>query len=153
NGVVIEDLQAILRRKQVTLKEIFEVPIKHLPDEGIRIKAYFPDHRDWKDKKASLQYAIEKLKDLDIDLGHLSIDETIVEESDWKNEWKKYFDIQKITDNIVIVPSWLEYDPKENEKLIHIDPGMAFGTGTHPTTILSTLALEKYMTKNDIVLD
>lgn len=153
NGVVIDDLQAVLKCQKISLKEVFEVPVNHLPDKGIRIKAYFSELEDWSVKYDQLKLKIESLSDFGIDLGHLSFDESIVEESDWENEWKKYFDIQKITDSIVIVPSWLTYQPKEDEKVITIDPGMAFGTGTHPTTILSTKALEKYLSYKDTVLD
>src|SRR5699024_10550908 len=78
--------------------------------------------------------------------------EKIVEEEDWENEWKKYFTIQQVTDTITIVPSWKK-DDFHDDMAILIDPGMAFGTGTHPTTVLSMQALETYIQPNDTILD
>ena len=58
-------------------------------------------------------------------------------ENDWKDEWKKYFKTTKITDKITVKPSWQEYEKEEEDEIvIEIDPGMAFGTGTHETTTL-----------------
>ncbi len=74
-------------------------------------------------------------------------------DDDWKDEWKKYFHTVNITDNIVIKPSWSTYEPKENETVIEIDPGMAFGTGTHDTTALCVEFLEKYAKNRKKLLD
>ena len=77
-----------------------------------------------------------------------------VKEEDWENEWKKYFKPMKVTERITIVPIWEDYKKTTAEEIIiTIDPGMAFGTGTHPTTILSLQALEKVITPNDLVID
>lgn len=77
-----------------------------------------------------------------------------VEDSEWKDNWKEYFKPAKITDRIVIKPTWEDYEKKENELVIEIDPGMAFGTGTHPTTSLCVRLLEKYIEPGkDEVLD
>lgn len=65
-------------------------------------------------------------------------------EEDWAEAWKKYYTILHIGNALVIKPSWLEYTPKANELVIELDPGMAFGTGLHPTTRLCMIALEKY---------
>lgn len=72
---------------------------------------------------------------------------------DWSKKWKEKWDITKVTDKIIIVPDWLEYDDKENEIVIRLEPGCAFGTGTHQTTQLCMKALEKYMKKGDKVAD
>ena len=65
-------------------------------------------------------------------------------DEDWKDEWKKYFHTVAITENIIVKPSWDNYEKKDNEIVIEIDPGMAFGTGTHETTSLCVEFLEKY---------
>ena len=72
---------------------------------------------------------------------------------DWTEEWKKDYRIRKIGRRMVIVPSWKIYRPKRNEIAITMDPGMAFGTGLHPTTRLCLIALEKYLKKGEDVLD
>lgn len=74
-------------------------------------------------------------------------------DDDWKDEWKKYFHTVKITPSIVIKPSWEKYEPERDEKVIEIDPGMAFGTGTHETTALCVEFLEKYSRDKKKLLD
>lgn len=68
-----------------------------------------------------------------------------VDDSAWKDNWKEYFKPVKITDRIVVKPTWEEYEPGADELVIEIDPGMAFGTGTHPTTSLCVKLMEKYI--------
>ena len=65
-------------------------------------------------------------------------------------EYRKY---KEITDRIAVVPSWLDYQPKENEITITLDPGCAFGTGTHQTTQLCMKAIEKYLNSGDSMAD
>ena len=72
---------------------------------------------------------------------------------DWSKKWKEKWDITRVTDKIVIVPDWLSYDDKAGEVVIRLEPGCAFGTGTHQTTQLCMKALEKYMKKGDKVAD
>jgi ribosomal protein L11 methyltransferase len=66
-------------------------------------------------------------------------------EEDWANAWKAFYAIQRIGERTVIKPSWLEYAPREGDIVLDLDPGMAFGTGLHPTTRLCLLALEKHV--------
>ena len=72
---------------------------------------------------------------------------------DWSKKWKEKWDITRVTDKIVIVPDWLEYNNKENEVVIRLEPGCAFGTGTHQSTQLCMKAIEKYMQKDAKVAD
>ena len=74
-------------------------------------------------------------------------------DEDWQDEWKKYFHTVNITENIVIKPSWDSYEAIDDEIVIEIDPGLAFGTGTHPTTQLSLTALEQTIRGGESVLD
>lgn len=67
---------------------------------------------------------------------------------DWSKKWKEKWDITRVTDKIVIAPDWLEYTAKSGEVVIRLEPGCAFGTGTHQTTQLCMKAIEKYMPKN-----
>ena len=78
----------------------------------------------------------------------------VVDDSEWKDNWKEYFKPAKLTDRIVIKPSWEEYSVAEDELVIEIDPGLAFGTGTHPTTSLCIKLLEKYIEpERDTIID
>lgn len=89
----------------------------------------------------------------DEELGSWEFEISKVENQDWSKKWKENWDVTKVSDKIVIVPSWLEYSPKNEEITITLDPGTAFGTGTHPTTQLCMLATEKYIKKGDTVAD
>lgn len=75
------------------------------------------------------------------------------ENQDWSKKWKEKWDVTHVTDKIAVVPDWIEYQPKEGEVTIKLEPGCAFGTGTHQTTQLCMKALEKYMKKGDEVAD
>jgi ribosomal protein L11 methyltransferase len=76
-----------------------------------------------------------------------------VEDEDWAESWKTFFWPQKITERIVVKPTWREYAAEPGQQVIEIDPGMAFGTGTHPTTSLCVRLLEKYLQTGQTVLD
>lgn len=89
----------------------------------------------------------------DEDLGSWEITLDEKENQDWSKKWKEKWTVTHVTDNVAVVPSWLDYEPKPNEVVINLDPGCAFGTGTHQTTQLCMKALEKYMKKGDSVAD
>lgn len=154
NGVVIEDSADLNRENRSVFGEIFELNPASYPKEGVIIKAYFADDENWSSTMEHLKQKIIGLRTHGIHLGANQLTINQVKESDWENEWKQYFKAEKVTDRFVIVPSWESYtQTDEQELIINIDPGMAFGTGTHPTTILSLMALEKMMHPSDIVLD
>lgn len=153
NGVVIEEA---LRwdDKANRFGEFYELAKEKFNIEGAIIKAYFLNDADWGQKQEALVKAIKDLANYEINLGNLSITVNQVAESDWENEWKKYYKPFRVTDRFTIVPTWESYEQKDSdEQLILMDPGMAFGTGTHPTTKLSLAALEKYVKKGDVVID
>ncbi len=76
-----------------------------------------------------------------------------VHEEDWANSWKQYYKPIKTGEKLVIVPEWETYDPASGEIVVLMDPGMAFGTGTHETTRLCAMLLEKYVRPGDRMLD
>ena len=109
----------------------------------------------------SIRSAVGKLKD-DIcsglygeqkDPGEMPVSSEIKDDSIWKDKWKEYFKPSHVSDSIVVKPTWEEYDPDDGEIVIEIDPGMAFGTGTHETTSMCIKALEKYVKDGMRVLD
>lgn len=76
-----------------------------------------------------------------------------VNEDDWANNWKKYYHPIHVGKNLVIKPSWIDYEKQEKDIVVELDPGMAFGTGTHETTRMCMEHLEKYINENSRVLD
>ena len=111
-----------------------------------------------------MKYDIENVLDLyreefqsrgltDDELGSWDFELEEKKTEDWSQKWKEKWDVTHVTDKIAVVPDWIDYKPKENEVIIKLEPGCAFGTGTHQTTQLCMKALEKYMNKGDKVAD
>ena len=105
--------------------------------------------------KLKLNIISDKLKEFSLDDEEFMYEIYTSEcsDDDWKDEWKKYFHTVNITDTIIIKPSWDDYEASEGETVIEIDPGMAFGTGTHETTALCVEFLEKYVPGKKKLLD
>lgn len=101
---------------------------------------------------ARMQAELEDLKSfLNIGEGSIMVSET--EDIDWINNWKKYFH-QFYIDDLLVIPSWEEVKPEDKDKkILHIDPGTAFGTGMHETTQLCIRQLKKYITPETELLD
>lgn len=111
-----------------------------------------------------MKYDIENVLDLyreefqsrgltDDELGSWDFELEEKKTEDWSQKWKEKWDVTHVTDKIAVVPDWIDYKPKENEVIIKLEPGCAFGTGTHQTTQLCMKALENYMNKGDKVAD
>lgn len=84
-------------------------------------------------------------------IGELQI--STLKEEDWANSWKEHFQVHRIGERVVIRPPWQEYEPVGDEVVVELDPGMAFGTGLHPSTKLSVLDLEEALRPGDRVFD
>lgn len=147
-GLAIEDPKDILAfiENEENL-DLIDSKLLEKDFETIIIKSYFPESEDLIDKIDLIRQYIEKNNDL----GKVTISE--VYEKDWAEGWKKYYKPKKIGEKIVIKPSWENYEPCDEDIIIEIDPGMAFGTGTHETTILCINELEKYVNEGDTVFD
>ncbi|HHI3606189.1 TPA: 50S ribosomal protein L11 methyltransferase [Bacillus anthracis] len=124
------------------------------PAEGVLIKAYFPQTDSLHETIAGVKSSIDVLPSYDIEIGTGNITVNEVNEEDWATAWKKYYHPVQISDTFTIVPTWEEYTPSSpEEKIIELDPGMAFGTGTHPTTTMCIRALEKTVQPGDTIID
>lgn len=134
--------------------KLYDLNKAEYPDTGIYITFYLPKNVETKGKLQNIVKEIKNLKTYDIDLSIFEYSIKDIQEKDWENEWKKYYHSVKVTDRITIVPEWEEYTKQSQEELtIRLDPGMAFGTGTHPSTKLSIEGLEKYVSTGDKVID
>lgn len=80
-------------------------------------------------------------------------DAALLKETSWRDEWKKHFGLQRVGESLVIRPSWVRYTMKQGDVVIDIDPGMAFGTGQHPTTAMCLRVLEELVSPGSSVLD
>src|SRR5512140_53 len=120
------------------------------PARPFTVRAFLLLDESADEKRAALEQAVWHLSLLR-PLGELR--ERVLEEADWANAWKKFYSILHVGRRTVIKPSWLEYTAQPVECVIELDPGMAFGTGLHPTTRLCLAALEKYVQPGYSMLD
>lgn len=153
-GLAIEDPNDILAFQQSEENWDFIDPELLKQDyEGVIIKAYFPESENLMDIIDLVKENIERIpfRDTGKSLGEVTVSE--INDKDWAEEWKKYYKPVKIGKRIVIKPTWEKYERKDDEIVIELDPGMAFGTGTHETTMLCIEALEKYVSEGSFVYD
>lgn len=154
SGVVIEDPLDLIKERENVYGEIYQLDPNDYPDEGVIIKAYLPINSFLGETVEGIKETINNLPLYDIDLGRNKITISEVNEEEWATAWKKYYHPVKISEKFTIVPTWEEYTPVHTDELIiEMDPGMAFGTGTHPTTVLCIQALERYVKEGDSVVD
>ncbi len=150
-GVQIEDKVPLTREDK---EQMFVDILPDLPeDDG---KAYLTFYLGEEADKGSILMKVRKeLEEMRsyLDVGECTIEESQTEDVDWVNNWKQYFH-QFYIDDILVIPSWEKVEEKDEDKMIiHIDPGTAFGTGTHETTQLCIRQLKKYVTKGAQILD
>ena len=153
-GVSIEDQQDYYQLTDEQL-EWLKVQQKDLYEtDTVIVKGYFQPSQWSKDSDVLLHEKLEEIKVYGLQTGPLSVQVKEVGEEDWANAWKQYYFPVRVTRFLTVVPSWVNYEKeKDDELLIELDPGLAFGTGTHPTTQLSLTALEQTIRGNESVLD
>ena len=120
------------------------------PTRAVSVRTYLPDENQAAGVQRQVEEALWHLGRIR-EIGPLSVREC--KEEDWANAWKAFYGIQRVGERTVIKPSWLEYAPKEEDIVLDLDPGMAFGTGLHPTTRLCLTALEKHVRPGLNILD
>lgn len=152
-GIEIEDKLPLSEEdKKKMFVDILPDPVDN--DGTAKVHFYMePDQCDPEKVMLQVQDILQDIKQYcNIGKGTITLSET--EDKDWINNWKTFFKPFRAAENIVIKPTWEEYT-KENDDdvLIEIDPGIAFGTGSHETTKLCIQALDQYVKKGDSVLD
>ncbi|MGD6847162.1 50S ribosomal protein L11 methyltransferase [Rossellomorea aquimaris] len=154
SGVVIEDPAELIKEREDMFGEIYQLNPDDYPSEGVLVKAYLPVNSFLGETVDEIKQGISNLVTYDIDIGENKVEISEVNEEEWATAWKKYYHPVKISDKFTIVPTWEDYTPVHSDELIiELDPGMAFGTGTHPTTVMCIQALERIVKKHDTVID
>ena len=115
--------------------------------------SYFPMDDLVGDRIQKVQRFIDLLPEWDLPVGQASITLKAIQDTDWTEEWRSAFSPRRIGNRIIVAPTWVEILPKPTEVLIRLDPGMAFGTGHHPTTCLSIRLLEETIKGNEVLAD
>ena len=127
--------------------------IENLP-EDLELTAFFDAQANKDELLEKLNNKIKEMQGYGLDAGHVEIDTRYIADEDWNTAWQKYYHVIDFSRNLAIVPEWEDYQPAfPDQKLIRLDPGLAFGTGGHTTTQLVLLAMERAMTKPLSVMD
>ncbi|ALC89886.1 ribosomal protein L11 methyltransferase [Bacillus sp. FJAT-18017] len=154
SGVVIEDPLELVKEREDQFGEIYQLNPLDYPEEGVIVKAYLPVNSFLGETVEAIKDSINNLIIHDIDIGLNQVTISEVNEEEWATAWKKYYNPVKISERFTVVPTWEEYTPVSSDELIiELDPGMAFGTGTHPTTVMCIQALERTVQQGDHVID
>ena len=137
--------------------EAEEVTAEILREAGARNGVAIEDPVLYETVRKSLPFELcDPLPEEEKRIGRFRIGPTLfrkVSETDWSDEWKQYFHVTRVGKHIVVKPSWESYEPEAEDIVLELDPGMAFGTGTHPTTVLVLEALEKMVHPDTTVFD
>ena len=146
-GLMIEDYSDIEENLMTVYGELIDEKILNSDRSIASVSVYIPEERSLSD---SVAFVRDRFTALGIDP---KVELVGLDEEDWANEWKKYYKTLHIGARTVINPPWIPYEPKKGEIVVKMDPGMAFGTGTHETTRLCLLLLERFLTPCARVLD
>lgn len=147
-GVIIEEprLDSLSKNPENCADDSFSPDfVKH---EAVIVKAYFPEDRDI---TAELEEALQEVNEL----FHITctVSRCEVHEEDWEESWKQYYHTFRIGSRLVIKPSWEEYQTQDNDVVIDIDPGMAFGTGSHASTRFCLNFIDQYVKGGESAID
>ena len=153
-GVAIEDPEDILGREQGPLTWDFaDINVLEHKGKYAVVKGYFSEEDAIDEIIKYIKDKLEEIKSLGIDIGEGKVEAEKMFEEDWANNWKKYYKPSKVGEKIVVKPIWEDYEAKDGELVVELDPGMAFGTGEHETTRMCIQALEKHVKKDSTVFD
>ncbi|WDM24440.1 50S ribosomal protein L11 methyltransferase [Paenibacillus polymyxa] len=153
-GVSIEESGSLNKPRDTSYGQWYDRPLNDIPEGQAIIKGYFAEEVDMDRIRSQIEPRVEELRTFDIDPGEVQYELKTVDEDDWANAWKQYFKPLRVSDRLTIKPTWEDYEPaSEEEKIIELDPGMAFGTGTHPTTSLCLRTLESVIKGGEEVID
>lgn len=151
SGVLIEDPELVNTYIHSGAWDYTDIPLAE-ETEVVTVKAWLPTDEDLPSKLEQLRLHIDEMSQF-LDKGSGVINCSEIQDEDWANNWKQFFHPERIGEKIVVKPSWEEYTPLDNDIVIELDPGMAFGTGTHATTSMCIQFLEEYVKPEMKVFD
>jgi len=153
-GVKIEDAEDYKKLRAGRFGEILNLAdIPHIKS-GASVTGYYPESIKVDDLLPQIKHQVDQLISFGLDPVPANVLQKPLEETEWQTAWKKYYHPVRITRYLTVVPDWETYKKTaDEEKILKLDPGMAFGTGTHPTTQLCLQALEMYLRGGEELID
>lgn len=145
-GTVIEDKNDVqLNQRPEGQWDIIDEEIARRIGDDVKVAGFYPMDDRANDTLALVREKVKRLPEEapDVDLGKLEVVVSGIDDEDWAENWKKSYKPFRLGKHIVIKPGWEEYSPDDGDKIITIDPGMAFGTGTHETTGMCVALVEE----------
>ena len=155
-GTSIEDRYDVTSsKKEDGMWDMIDEEVLAKMSEDVLVRAYFKNDASVQETLLLVREKLGELKRLNMgfDIGSLTLEHQNVQEQDWAENWKKYYKPFRAGEHLVIKPSWETYEEKEGDLVLELDPGMAFGTGTHETTFMCMEQLEKYVTPGCKAID
>ena len=153
-GTMVEDRADIPDpSKPNGIWEIIDPKLIEAMPEDVQVHAWFEPDASFADKLQALRLRMTELKAAAMDMGSLDIGTANVHDEDWSEVWKKFYKPFRAGHHLVVKPTWELYDAQEGDKVIEIDPGMAFGSGTHETTGMCMELLEEALHGGERVID
>ena len=152
SGTVIEDPALINEYIHSGLWDYTDIP-EQKDTSVVTVKAYFAADDSLDEKLALIRAGFDAIAARGVDTRPKELLTARMQDEDWANSWKKYFHTDKVGERVVIQPSWEEYEPQPGEVVLRLDPGAAFGTGTHPTTAMCLRAMERLVKPGMTVFD
>ena len=149
---ILDPLDLIFRRDHTTDWDYFDETIIDT-NGGVVVKGYYKKDEKFEGYLEEIKIGVNKLPEFGLDKGLGTVTANMVNEEDWENNWKKYYKPIKVGEKIVIKPIWEDYSKNPEEIIVELDPGMAFGTGTHETTRMCIKALERHVNSDSTVFD
>lgn len=153
-GTMVEDRADIPDpSKPNGIWEIIDPKLIEAMPEDVLVHAWFEPDASFADKLQALRLRMTELKAAAMDMGSLDIGTANVHDEDWSEVWKKFYKPFRAGRHLVVKPTWELYDAQPGDKVIEIDPGMAFGSGTHETTGMCMELLEEALHGGERVID
>lgn len=152
-GVLIEDPELVNQMIKENIWDAYAFDEEFLKRNFMVVKAYLPCDKYLDERVRNLQELLHNLDTVILPGSIKEISFVGVREEDWANSWKAYYKPVRVSGRIVIKPTWEDYQSSPGELVIELDPGMAFGTGTHPTTTMCIKLLEKVLKQGETVFD
>ncbi|WMB63973.1 50S ribosomal protein L11 methyltransferase [Lactiplantibacillus pentosus] len=154
SGVKIDDALDYQNLKPDRYGEIIDLDTIPHVTSGAQVSAYYPETVFVPEILPTIKQRVSQLSDFGLNPAPNEVSMTALSDEDWATAWRKYYHPVRVTRYLTIVPSWEDYQPAQSGELVlRLDPGRAFGTGTHPTTKLCLQALETVINGGEHLID